>query len=89
LSGAYGSPTASASDAAAGYSSYLNQSSVFGGLLSAGAAQVAAVTQRPPGNAKSGGKYPPGRSNCECPNCQESERLGTNFQHFFVETVIA
>uniref|UniRef100_A0A914XH12 C2H2-type domain-containing protein n=1 Tax=Plectus sambesii TaxID=2011161 RepID=A0A914XH12_9BILA len=90
LSGAYGSaPTAvgAASDAAAavGYSSYLNQSSMFNGLLSAGAAQAAAVAQRPAGgNSKGGGggKYPPGRSNCECPNCQEAERLGPSSMAF-------
>lgn len=43
--------------------------------VAAAAAAAAALPQ------VGGGKFPSTRSNCECPNCQETERLGECFCH--------
>lgn len=51
-------------------------------VVAANSASADAILQKPLTSSTAnlpqigGGKFPNGRSNCECPNCQEAERIG-------------
>ncbi|TKR93461.1 hypothetical protein L596_007915 [Steinernema carpocapsae] len=79
---------AALSEGANSYNQYLTSN--FQGIFSAAATTTASrqntassnvsVVSRASGSSNvssgGGGKYPSARANCECPNCQETERIG-------------